>query len=598
MRMWLVGGIISAVAVALPSFAAEPRVDFSSPQAQAWADKMFGQAFEQGRFSGLGVIAVQDGAVKFARTYGYADAGLKKPIDPAVTRFRVGSISKTFTALGIAVLLNDGRIASLDDPANQYLKRVHLPKIGTREVTLWDLLTHRSGFENMAGASDPARMPLSSEDIAKNIPKLQPSIADTSNYCNACAGILGIVTEDVSGQLLQDFLAERVFRPLAMNGSILNTSRNPSVEVGVPYAMGGHEPVRLAYDGGTEFRAPAGDVDAPLLDMGNYMMALLGGPRSEILSSKTPNPMFTVHARNATEVSGFGMVWMIRQWDGPTVYEHGGGLGSYNSLVAFFPGSNAGIFISCLCVPPSGPGAPFMLSGFNFSEMIYREFLGVPAAPSTVRADASQYAGLYEGEGRDSRWPRRIERLLTPLAEGGFTRVTSENGALTINGQGPYYAVGKNMFHASLNAGDPYIPYANSETFVFTQSADGAIKRATRSLSVRTMRLIGFAERPDTLQMLGLLATCLGASGFFVSYWRFASERTRRLALWVEHATATVVTATAVSLTSAVSLGWLRQGMALTWDHAVDTVLLVLAAIVLLAAVAATVIAIGLGADG
>ncbi len=137
--------------------AAAVAVDFSPQRVEPWADKVFGEALKQRRFAGLGITTVQHGAVTFTKTYGYADARLQKPIDPAVTRFRVASITKTMTAIAVAILLDEGRIKSLDDPANNYLKRAHLPRAGAREITLWDLLNHRGGIEDWVAPREPCQ---------------------------------------------------------------------------------------------------------------------------------------------------------------------------------------------------------------------------------------------------------------------------------------------------------------------------------------------------------------------------------------------------------------------------------------------------------
>ena len=115
-----------------------------------WADNTFGRAYDEARLSGLGIVTVQDGRVSFQKTYGYADFAGKRPIDPHLTRFRIGSTSKTILVATIGRLRQEGKIASFDDAANQYLKRIKLPRWNGREITLWDLMNHKGGFEERA----------------------------------------------------------------------------------------------------------------------------------------------------------------------------------------------------------------------------------------------------------------------------------------------------------------------------------------------------------------------------------------------------------------------------------------------------------------
>jgi len=515
----------------LVAHAAPARVDLSAERVARWADPTFDRAYQQQRFSGLGIVAVQDGRITFIKGYGEADAAVHRPIDPALTRFRVGSISKTFTALAIALLLDEGAIHSLDDAANRYLKRTQLPKVAGRDITLWDLLTHRGGFEDQDWVFDPVSVPLTADDVSKYVPRVQAATADLSEYCNACSGLLGIVVEDVSGRLLQDFLAERVFRPLGMTNALLNTSRSPSVGVGFPYLHGSAGLERLPYMVIPEFIAPAGSVDASLRDMGAYLIANLGGAGASILSQRARSTMFTAHARNHPAVSAYGMVWMIHQWNDVTVIEHGGAIDGYHSIAAMFPDSNAGLFISCFCAlgshaAPPKPGAVFDITGFNFREMIYREFLGVAPVTTFTVPQLDEYVGLFEADAADTTFPRRIARLFRPVGPAsGFLQVTRTSDTLTIGGHGPYRASAADVFRMpDLNQGDVYVPYPNREHIIFMRDAKGSADRVTLPLSLRTVHRIRAFERPDILLAIYVAAVFVAALGALTFFWRLAAD--------------------------------------------------------------------------
>ena len=558
----------SLLGLALPcaTLQADP-LDLSGPAVERWADAVFEPALRDGRFSGLGIVAVQDGAVTFARGYGHADARLQRPVDPATTRFRVGSISKTFTALAVALLVQDGKLASVDDPANRYLRRVQLPRVAGREITVLDLLTHRAGFEVINWVYDPSPPPLTPEEIRKNLPRAEPSSSDVSIYCNACTSLLGILVEDVTGQLLQDFLDERVFRPLSMERTLLNTSRSPSVGSGAPFVLEGGRPTRLPYPAIPEFYAPAGSVDASLLAMADYMIAHLGGTGSELLAPELWAQMFTPHARNAPAASAFGFVWMIHDWNGTTVYEHGGQIsGGYHSILALFPGSKAGIFISCFCRPgavPPVPGGSYELTGFNFREMIYRDFLGSRPADPVPVANLAEYTGLYEAEGRESRWPLSFARALSVLApRNAFLSVSEAGGGLLLDGKGPYLAVQPDVFRfAGLNDGDRYVPFPNRDTVVFIRDRAGAVQRLTQSLSLGTSRRVDALARADLRLALTGIATLLCLLGFLTFYWRLAPGRPGRFVRTCARATAVAAIVTVGLFTTAFAAGWYHFGM-------------------------------------
>ncbi len=384
-----------------------------------------------------------------------------------------------------------------------------------------------------------------------------------------------------------------------MEHTYLNTSRNPSVDSGVAYAMDAGDPWRRYFEGSTEFRSPAGSVDATLVDMDKYMIALLGGKGSNILSRAAWQTMFTVHARNAPQVSGFGMAWMIEEWNATTVYEHGGSHEGFHSILALFPQNDAGIFISCFCVmahaAPARPGAVYAIDGHHFNEMIYREFLGVAPVSAPVQSQTPDYAGVYEGEGRDTRWPARILRLIDPKATAGMMRVQSGPGTLTINGRGPYLPSAKDVFRdAAINANDPYVPYPNWESIIFIRDSTGAVVRATRALSYRTMLRLEYFQRPDVSRRWGALGVVLAALGFLTFYWRMAAPNIGRLVRRAEVTTAAVAVGGVLALFAALALGWLRPESTQAERLAVTVELVVLSIVVIGTALAASVAAIAL----
>ncbi|HVW68752.1 MAG TPA: serine hydrolase domain-containing protein [Steroidobacteraceae bacterium] len=513
------------------------RVDLSTDAVRSWADDVFARMVQQGRGSGVGVIAVQNGKVTFVGRYGYADAALKKAIDPAITRFRIGSTSKTFTALAIAILLDEGRIGSLDDPANKYLKRAHLPRIAGRDITVWDLLTHRGGFEAKEWYYDPTTLPMPAADVQKNIPALNESTADESEYCNACVALLGVLVEDITGDLLQNFLDERVFRPLKMDTTVLNASRSPSVEVGVAYQPGKTAPVPVRYPPVPEFLAPAGSVEATLDDMGRYMVAMLGGAGSQIISAKTRQLMFTPHVRNHPRSSSFGMIWMLHEWNGVRVAEHGGRIDPYHTMLSLFPDDDAGIFVSCYCslgeaAQPPRSGSLFEVTGYNFREMIYRHFLGVPPPEPVIPTALADYVGVYEDDARTRDFMRNVFRILAPVAaENGYVKVTASGDALYVDGLGPYRMVSKDVFRdPDINGGDGFVPYPNMEYRLFSRDRNGHVVTITSLLSAHTASRIHGWQLPARQRFLLIAGAIVAASGFLVIFWPPASTRLARLA--------------------------------------------------------------------
>jgi CubicO group peptidase (beta-lactamase class C family) len=562
--------ILLAWLLAVPVLAQAPtapppprQVDLSPAHLDRWADATFGKAFAQSRLSGVGIVAVQDGRVVYRKTIGYADYRLHTPIDPAVTRFRIGSESKTFTALAIATLLDRHRIRSLYDPANLYLKRLALPRVAGRDITIWDLLNHRGGFRAQEWWLDPVSRPLNRADIASNVPGVDPVARDVSNYCNFCSAVLGLIVEDVSGELLEDYLDRVVLRPLGMANSQLDMGRWPGPNVGKAYDLApGKPPVLRPYAVIPEFYAPAGSIDATMDDMGRYLVAMLGGSGSQILSAQGRATLFGRHAGNHPAVSGYGMIWMAHRWNGVEVREHGGAIGDYHSMMSLFPDQKAGIFVSCFCqvskIMPA-PGARFAIDGHNFREMIYNEFLGRPALPPLPPGDLAAYAGSYGAEAGLRRWPIGVGMILAPEV----TRVTVAADGLTIDGKGPYRRVGDDMFRfADVNGGDVFIPYPNKEVVAFMRDGDGRIDRITGALSMNTARRLSAIATPLAQRTIWIAATLLLACGLWSMAWPRPTPIDRRVHRLL-CTTAVLGLVSSVSIPVVLLLGWITP---LAWS--------------------------------
>lgn len=112
----------SAAARANPATAATDAA-IDAAQLEQWADETFGRIIEEHRVSALAIAVTQGNRVILNKGYGYADWATKQPMKPDQTQFRIASLTKTFLATAVAQLLERGRIDSLDDPVNKYLKR-------------------------------------------------------------------------------------------------------------------------------------------------------------------------------------------------------------------------------------------------------------------------------------------------------------------------------------------------------------------------------------------------------------------------------------------------------------------------------------------
>ncbi|HEX6405874.1 MAG TPA: serine hydrolase domain-containing protein, partial [Gemmatimonadales bacterium] len=195
---------------------------------QAWLDGFLPYALQRGDVPGAVVTVVKDGEVLFKKGYGYADLKRKKPVDPDLTLFRPGSVSKLFTWTAVMQLVEQGKL-DLEGDIKQYLD-IPVPDAYGKPVTLHQLMTHTSGFEELVRGlmtSDPARL----MPIETYLRETQPSRifppGEVPSYCNYCVTLEGYVIQRVSGEKFDDYLDKHIFQPLGMNNS---TFRQPLPE--------------------------------------------------------------------------------------------------------------------------------------------------------------------------------------------------------------------------------------------------------------------------------------------------------------------------------------------------------------------------------
>ncbi len=519
---------------------------------EAWADALFQPALKTHRFSGAEIVVVEDGAVTLSKGYGLADPATGRAMDPADTEVRIGSTTKVITATAIAQLLEKGQIRSLDDAANRYLKRVQLPDWKGRPITIWHLLTHRAGFEDKAfglGTDHAISRPVSSDVIARAMPKLVREPGTWSVYSNFGTAVLGLIVEDVSGQPIDQYFKANIFAPLGMERSYLNFDLAPSPVHARPYAtFPNGDRQAIGFVPMNPFIAPAGGVSTTGLDMAKFMIAQIEGARGKasILSPEGFRRMQARHVANHPATTGFGMVFIEGQWNGTHVVEHGGGWPGFQTVMVLIPERGIGIFASIvgespvidlteqlrsligktrLATDPANPVEPVLSSAY-VREAALSRFLGAyRPAQSPVVQNASTFAGTYC---RQRRAYSTVEAAFDFLGAGYavIKAVAAADGTLTIRGVPGYRQVAPGVFFnaeaAPQSHGDPN----SSALFAFTATGMAPL------LSVDAWERCSETWNPRTMGMMLPAALLVMLTGLICLAWP-ASSRAERLARWL-----------------------------------------------------------------
>lgn len=247
---------------------------------------------------GLAIAIVKDDEVIYSGGFGHRNIEGNLPVTPN-TIFAIGSSTKAFTALGLGILVDDGKL-DLDKPVHEYLPDFRLyNRFATEKMTPRDLVTHRSGLPRhdlMWYGSG-----FTSEEMYKRLRYLQPSkdFRETWQYQNLMYMTAGYLIEQISGNAWEDFTRERIFTPLGMERS------NFSVDVSArasdharPYRLNDEKvPDEIPFRNISEI-GPAGSINSSVAEMANWVKLNLSGGQFDdttVVSSSVLQDMHTPH---------------------------------------------------------------------------------------------------------------------------------------------------------------------------------------------------------------------------------------------------------------------------------------------------------------
>ncbi|MGL5930811.1 MAG: serine hydrolase, partial [Dermatophilaceae bacterium] len=446
-------------AASAPSAASAPRADQPGHQnstapamtradVDAWLDEVVPAALDSADVAGAGVAVVHDGQVLTTRGFGAADTGDGRapvPVDPKDTLFRVGSVSKLFTATAVMQLVEAGRV-DLDTEVEEYVD-IDVPRRVDRPITLRHLLTHTAGFEERLrgligtpGTDVDLRAALVTDPPEQVFaPGTMPAY---SNYGNALAGY---VVEQVSGRPFEDYVADDVLARAGMASSSFAQPLPPALagRLSKGYSSTGApaEPFEMVST------PPAGALSSSTDDMARFMLAQLGEPVPGVAAGSPPvlrpetldlmqRPALgedTLGALAAGPRMGLG--YFDEDRNGREVVGHGGDTSWFHAHLQLYPQERTGIFVA-LNSSGSTPTATLdlrqrLLAGF--ADRYFPES-GRPS-PSVDADTAREHAAAMEGRYEPSRTFRSTFATVAGLM--GRTTVTAQDDGRLLFSPGP-----------------------------------------------------------------------------------------------------------------------------------------------------------------
>jgi CubicO group peptidase (beta-lactamase class C family) len=300
-------------------------------------EQLLNQYNQYGLFNGSALVS-ENGKVILQKGYGSANMEWNIPNQPD-TKFRLGSISKQFTALLIVKLAEESKI-KLDVPITTYLP--DYPKETGDKITIHNLLTHTSGIPNYTNApnfmNEKARNPYSPADFVKtfsNLP-LEFKPGEKFAYCNSGYFLLGYIIEKITGKTYEQYLQETIFTPLKMVNSGYDHSDVILKNRAAGYEKQGKKIVNSSY---IDMSIPyaAGSLYSTVEDLYLWDQALY---TNKLLSEKSMESLFKPYIAQGDEAYGYG--WFLRDVTNGTkgkvkVIEHGGGINGFNTNISRVP---------------------------------------------------------------------------------------------------------------------------------------------------------------------------------------------------------------------------------------------------------------------
>jgi CubicO group peptidase (beta-lactamase class C family) len=323
-------------------------------------DKYVEKAARDWSAVGLGIAIVKDDSLVFSKGYGVIETGKAERVNEH-TRFAIGSTTKAMTSAGLAMLADEGKLR-WDDKVIDYIPELRLyDAYATRELTIRDLLTHRTGLPgtDTFWASDENELPFS--EIIRRLRYIQPttSFRSTWNYQNVVYSIGGTIIERVSHMPWDAFIRSRIFAPLGMNESEALVSQiRGKANVAVPHALY-RDSARVVAIRSTDPVAPAGSVWSSVSDMSKWMRFVLDSGRvgskrlisaanfEELVAPQMRAPMDEYPALELSQPHFFSYAlgWFVQDYHGKTVWMHTGSINGMSALIGLLPEQKMGVYV-------------------------------------------------------------------------------------------------------------------------------------------------------------------------------------------------------------------------------------------------------------
>ncbi len=479
-----------------------------------FTDELLTRQLADYHIAGAIVSIVQDGKIRIAKGYGYANVAEQIPVTPDETIFRIGSTSKLITWTAVMQLAEQGKI-DLNADVNNYLPGFQIPATYPEPITMRHLMSHTSGFEERymgREARNPKDITSLSAYLANYMPDRVLPVGELTSYSNYGAALAGYIVETVSGMPFEKYVEKYIFEPLSMSHS---TFRQP-----LPADLESHLSNSYAYNG--EFvpgafsypiLQPAATMCSTANDMANFMIAHLQDGRfqdAQILNPETARQMHSRIFANDDRLDGFAYGF----FEGSGLLWHGGDIGYWHTYLVLIPEKDLGFFVSY----NSASGAQAALEYVSNFILAF----SAPVSPNEASPSEIPYHNLgdFAGDYRTTRYAYNHLDRIAHFTGLNYARVgANPDRTLSVSFNGVNYGIyrEKEPFVYGSEAGD---------ILTFHQDASGKITHMQNLIdaSVAYERIPWF-ESPAFMLSIFVVSSALLVSALLAAFLGLFRQR-------------------------------------------------------------------------
>ncbi|HLF63978.1 MAG TPA: serine hydrolase [Saprospiraceae bacterium] len=355
-------------------------------------DKMLSEQFKTGE-PGATVLVSRNGQTVYKKAFGMANLELDIPMRVEHV-FRIGSITKQFTAIAILQLMEQGKL-NLHDDITRFIPEY--PTQGN-PITIEHLLTHTSGIQSYTAMKEfMARMtldftPIEMIDYFKNEPmKFAPGTQ--FSYCNSGYFLLGYLIEVISGKSYPEYLDENIFKPLGMTNSLYGSNTRLIKNRASAYSQGDHG-FENAHPLSMTQPYAAGSIQSTVEDLFKWHQAVHA---YKLVKKESLEKAFTRYILTDGTETDYGYGWSFSYVQGSPTIEHGGGINGFSTMAIYLPKEDVfvAVFSNCDCVSPK-----------DITARMAALAIGKPYAYTEIPVDSATlkgYTGVYENSYGEQR---------------------------------------------------------------------------------------------------------------------------------------------------------------------------------------------------